>query len=101
MTERHKDFCLFLLRSVPTQYNIHILTSKLSTTKHILSAFIAKKEYFCKSENKKIVFTAATSITTKEILPTSARARISTKHANKIDQDIPQNYKRTHLMKAK
>ena len=41
MTKRHRDPRLFLLRSVPTHNDIHIVTSKLPTNKQEL---IAKKE---------------------------------------------------------
>ena len=53
MTKRHRDLHLFLLGSVPTQNNIHIVTSKLPTNKQELPAFIAKTEDFDQTKNKK------------------------------------------------
>ena len=54
MIKRHRDPCLFLLGSVPTQNDIHIVTSKsLPTNKQVLLAFIAKKEEFNQTKNKK------------------------------------------------
>ena len=66
-----------------------------------LLAFIAKKE-FDQTKNKKPMFKAAMSSTTEQILPIYARARIPTKQANKIAQDIPQHYRSMqNLMKIK
>ena len=53
MTKRYKDPHLFLLGSVRTQNDIHIVTSKLPTNKQELLAFIAKKEDFDQTKNKK------------------------------------------------
>ena len=53
MTERHIDPRLFLLGSVPTQDDIHIVTSKLPTNKQVLLVFIANKEEFNQTKNKK------------------------------------------------
>ena len=80
MTTLHKNPRLFLLGSVPTQDDINIVISKLPTNKQVglLLAFIAKKEKFDQSKNKKLIFKAAMSITTKQILPIYARARIPT-----------------------
>ena len=78
MTKRHKDSRLFLLGSVPTQNDIHIVTSKLPTNKQVLLAFTTKKEEFDQTKNKKPMFKAAMSITTEQILPIYARARIPT-----------------------
>ena len=69
MTKCHSYPRLFLLGSVPTQDEIHIVTSKLPTNKQVLLAFIAKKEEFDQTKNKKPMFTAAMSITTKQIMP--------------------------------
>ena len=77
MTKRHRDPRLFLLGSVPTQDGIHIVTSKVPTNKQVLLAFIGKKE-FDPIKNKKPMFKAAMSITTEQILPIYARARIPT-----------------------
>ena len=53
MTKRHRDPRLFLLASVPTQIDIHIVTSKsLPTNKQVLLTFIAKEE-FNQTKNKK------------------------------------------------
>ena len=52
-TKRHRDPRLFLLGSVPTQDDIHVVTSKLPTNKQVLLAFIAKKEEFDQTKNKK------------------------------------------------
>ena len=102
MTKRHTDPRLFLLGSVPTQDDIHIATGKLPTNKQVLLAFIAKKEEFDQAK-KKAMFKAAMSITTEQILPIYARARIPTKHANKTAHDIVQHYYRStqNLMKIK
>ena len=56
MTKRHKDPRLFLLGSVPTQNDIHIVTSKLTTNKQVglLLPFIAKNEEFDQTKNKKL-----------------------------------------------
>ena len=93
MTKRHRDPRLFLLGSVPTQNNIHIVTGKLPNNKQVLLAFIAKKEDFDQTKNKKPKFKAAMPITTEQILPIYARARIPTKQANKIARDIVQHYR--------
>ena len=53
MTKRHRDPRSFLLGSVLTQNDIHIVTSKLPTSKQVLPAFIAKKEEFDQTKNKK------------------------------------------------
>ena len=55
LTKRHRDPCLFLLESVPNQDDIHNVTSKLPTKKQVglLPAFIAKKEEFDQTKNKK------------------------------------------------
>ena len=48
------------------------------------------------------MFKAALPVTTEQILPIYARARISTKQANKIAQDIVQHYRCVqNLMKIK
>ena len=78
MTKRHRDPCLFLLGSVPTQDDIHIVARKLTTNKQVLLAFIAKNEKFDQTKNKKPMLKAAMSITTEQILPIYARARIPT-----------------------
>ena len=52
-TKRYRDPHLFLLGSVPTQNDIHIVSSKLPTNKQELLAFIAKKEDFDQTKNKK------------------------------------------------
>ena len=78
MTKRLRDLRLFLLGFVPTQNDIHIVTSKLPTNKRVLRAFIAKNEEFDQTKNKKPLFKAAMSITTEQILPIYARARIPT-----------------------
>ena len=51
LTKRHRDPRLFLLGSVPSQDDIHIVTSELPTNKQV--AFIAKKEEFDQTKNKK------------------------------------------------
>ena len=78
MTKRYRALRLFLLGCVPTQNDIHIVTSKLLTNKQVLLAFIARKEDFDQTKNKKPMFKAAMSITTEQILPIYARARIPT-----------------------
>ena len=52
-TKRHRDPRLVLLGSVSTQDVIRIVTSKLPTNKQVLLAFIAKKEEFDQTKNKK------------------------------------------------
>ena len=59
MTKRYRDPHLFLLGSVPTQNDIHIVTSKLLTNKQELLAFIAKKEDF--DQTKKKAFSSQSS----------------------------------------
>ena len=87
---------------MPTQDDIHIVTSQLPTNQRILLAFIAKKEEFDQTKNKNPMFKAAMSITTEQILPTYARAKIPTKQANKISQDMMQHYRSMQkLMKIK
>ena len=76
--ERYRDSRLNLSGSVPTQNDIHIVTSKLSNNRQVLLAFIAKIEEFDQTKNKKPMFKAAMSITTEQILPIYARARIPT-----------------------
>ena len=56
MTKRHIDPCLFLLGSVPTPDDIHIVTSKLRTNQQVLLAFIAKKDEFDQTKNKNPIF---------------------------------------------
>ena len=58
MTKRHRDLRLFLLGSVPTQDDIHIVTRKLTTNKQVLLAFIAKKEEFDHTKNKQKAFSS-------------------------------------------
>ena len=53
MTKRYRDSRLFLQGSVPAQNDIHIVTSKVPTNKQELLAFIAKKEEFDQTKNKK------------------------------------------------
>ena len=53
MTKRHRDPRLFLLGSLLTQDDIHIVTSKLPTNNQVLLAFIAKKEEFDQTKHKK------------------------------------------------
>ena len=93
MIKRHRDPRLFLLGSFPTPDDIHIVTSKLPTNKQVLLAFIAKKEEFDQTENKKPMFKATMSVTSEQILPIYARARIPTKQANKIALDIVLHYR--------
>ena len=78
MTKRHTDPRFVLLGSVPTQNDIHIVTSKLPNNKQELLAFIAKNEEFDQTKNKKPKLKAVMSITTEQILPIYARARIPT-----------------------
>ena len=78
MTTRHRVPRLFLQESVPTQDDIHIVTRKLTTNKQVLLAFITKNEEIDQTKNKKPMFKAYMSITTEQILPIYARARIST-----------------------
>ena len=78
MTKRYKDPHLFLPETVLTQNDIHIVTNKLPNNKQVLLAFIAKKEDFDQAKNNKPMFKAAISITTEQILPIYARARIPT-----------------------
>ena len=93
MTKHHRDPRLCLLGSVPTQDDIHIVASKLPINKQVLLAFIAKKEEFDQTKNKKPMFKAAMSITTEQILLIYARARILTKQTKKVAQDIVQHYR--------
>ena len=102
MTKRHRDPRLFLQGSVPTQDDIHIVTSELPTNEQVLLAFIAKKEIFDQTKNINPMFKATMSITIEHILPIYARARIPTKQANKIAQDIVQHCRSMqNLMKIK
>ena len=102
LIKRHRDPRLFLLESVLTQDDIHIVTSQLPTNKQVLLEFVAKEEEFDQTKNKQPMFKAAMSITTEQILPIDARARIPTKQANKIAQDIVQHYRSMqNLMKIK
>jgi len=103
MSKRHGDSRLFLLGSVPTQVDKHIVTSKLPTNKQMLFAFIAKKEEeFGKIKTKKVMFRAALSIAMEEILPIYRKARIPAKQPKKIAQDILKYYNSMqNLMKTK
>ena len=53
LNKRHRDPHLFLLGSVSTQHDIYIVTSKLPTNKQVLLTFIAIKEEFDQTKNKK------------------------------------------------
>ena len=69
LNKRHRDPRLFQLGSVPTQHDIYIVTSKLPTNKQVLLAFVANKEKFDQTQNKKPLFKAAMLITGEQFLP--------------------------------